>query len=435
MEVGIVSSELLKPTIAQPPNAAIPLNIFDKATFNIQVPMIYVGRTPMPPIAALREGLAKALNHFPVLAGRIGVDQQSRPAILLNDAGIRLIVARVNADMEELFPVYPSERMTPLHPCIEDIDELFLVQLNQFKCGGVVIGLSIHHRAGDGQSTSNFLVAWSQIVRGLAVDPMPNHDRAAIAASRRHLNIEFNHKDIEFRNDPSPPPTVDSSVDPIENVVSHYSVQDIKSLKSTVERSDSGRKATTFECVLADIWKKVTIARKIKGDELTQVRIAVTGRSRIQQVPMEYFGNIVLWAHPTLKAKDLVSSSLASVTKAIRDSVSQIDDRYFQSFKDFGAVVKPDEDLVGAAPDIADSLSPHVEIDSWLRLQFHEIDFGSGAPHAFIPACLPIEGLMIFLASCTEKGAADVVVALHKSTVAYFRQIESAMKMKPTSKL
>lgn len=67
--------------------------------------------------------------------------------------------------------------MTLLHPPINDVEELLLVQFNQFKCGGMVIVLAVHHHVGDGQCTSTFLVAWSQLVRRLAVNPMPYHGR------------------------------------------------------------------------------------------------------------------------------------------------------------------------------------------------------------------------------------------------------------------
>lgn len=117
---------------------------------------------------------------------------------------------------------------------------------------------------------------------------------------------------------------------------------------------------------------------------------------------------LVVDALPPFQAKDLIScQSFASVTKAIRDSVSEIDDRYLQSFKDFGAVV----DGLEEEPSISWPWCPRLEMSSWLTL-------------AFFPAYAPVEGQMVFLASCRKKGAVDVVIALHKNTPPLFRRIE-----------
>lgn len=166
---------------------------------------------------------------------------------------------------------------------------------------------------------------------------------------------------------------------------------------------------TTIECVLGHAWRKITEARQLKGEETTHVRIAVTGRKRINpKVTLEYFGNFVVYAHPPFQDKDLIScQSFASVIKSIRDSVSEIDDRYLQSFKDFGAVVdglqeEPPGVKMKEEPGISRSWCTHLEMSSWLSL-------------AFFPAYVPVEGQMVFLASSRKKGAVDVVIALHKT--------------------
>ncbi|XP_058079623.1 tryptamine hydroxycinnamoyltransferase 1-like [Magnolia sinica] len=413
MAVEIISNTILKPSPSSPPhpflNSLIPLTIFDRAAFDLHVTILYAFRPPMPTNEAIIDGLAKVLNYFPQLAGRLTIDNQRRKSILLNNAGVRVVEARVGTTLVERLPFNPSHELTNLHPPIEGVEELLQIQLNRFTCGGLVIGQTAHHRVADGQSMSSFFLSWAKLVRDLNVDPLPYHDRAAISIPRNPPMCEFNHREIEFKDNKAPALTTaiaDASSLSIMNLVVNFSPEFITQLKTHVSDGNPGIRYSTFECLLAHVWKKITLARGLGDDELTQVRVAVNGRARIKPaVPMEYFGNLVLWAYPRLKVKDLLKESHAFVAKTIHEAVARIDNAYFQSFIDFGELLKggEGEGLVATAPDLGNSLCPNVEVDSWLRFQFHDLDFGSGGPCDFLPSELPVEGLVIFVPSCKEK--------------------------------
>lgn len=143
-----------------------------------------------------------------------------------------------------------------------------------------------------------------------------------------------------------------------------------------------------------------------------------------QAVPMQFFGNLVLWAHPRARAGELVRSGHAHAVSVIRDAVSRINGDYFRSFIDFGEVLKGNSEMVvGSAPESGSALCPNLEVDSWLRFNFHELDFGSGGPCAFLPPNLPVEGLMVFVPSCKEKGGVDAFMALFEEHAAVFKNI------------
>ncbi|EAY78059.1 hypothetical protein OsI_33102 [Oryza sativa Indica Group] len=113
---------------------------------------------------------------------------------------------------------------------------------------------------------------------------------------------------------------------------------------------------------------------------------------------MDYFGNMVLWAFPRMRVRDLLSSSYATVVGVISDAVARVDERYILSFINFGEVAT--------------------------GFRFHELDFGGGPPCAFLPPDVPIEGiLMIFMPSCAAKGGIEMFVALDDSHVKAFSQI------------
>ncbi|XP_010251819.1 PREDICTED: agmatine coumaroyltransferase-2-like [Nelumbo nucifera] len=424
MAIELINDTILKasPSSEHPTsNALVPLSIFDKAAFDLHVPILYAFRAPVPSNEAMREGLSKALAHYPHLAGRFTTDDQGRTCIILNNAGVRIIETYVPITLAEQLPFTPDSEVGNLLPPLEGVEELLQVQLNRYACGGLVLGLSSHHRVADGQSMSYFTISWSSLVRGLDIEAFPYHDRDSVSVPRNPPRVEFDHPNIEFRKNTSSNTNELSSS--ITNLIVHLSADFVTKLKAKV--CQGNKRYSTFECLLSHLWKKMTQARGLERDEFTQVRVAVNGRARMKPpVPMEYFGNLVLWAYPRLRVKELLNESCAYVAKAIHEAVAKIDHEYFQSFIDFGELSKGKEDeLVATAPEAGNALCPNLEVDSWLRFHFHDLDFGGGAPCAFMPPDLPVEGLLVFVPSCKEIGGVDVFLALLDEHVEHFKQI------------
>ncbi|KAI3952479.1 hypothetical protein MKW92_035549 [Papaver armeniacum] len=448
MSLRVISSTTLYPSPSSDPSISydtkIPLTIFDKAAFDLNVSVLYVFQPPMPSNEAMKEGLLKALVHFPHLAGRFATDEQGRPCIHLNNAGVRVIETYIPATLAEQLPFNPNTDIEELFPPIQGIEEIMQIQLNRYACGGLVIGQTCHHHVADGQSMSSFFFAWAKLVRaaGFASEKLdqddhhvilPYHDRASVVVPRNPLNVEFDHRSIEFRKSCNENVKSSSS---IKNLVVNFSVDFMEKLKMKVNEEISNCSGislpphrmytTTFESLLAHVWKKVTQARGLEPDEFTQVRVAVNGRARMKPtVPMEYFGNLVLWAYPRLQVKELLQKNHAYVARAIHEAVARVDNSYFKSFVDFGEVTKEDggEKLVAMASDVGNLLCPNLEVDSWLSFQFHQMDFGGGSPCAVLPAELPVEGLVIFVPSCIQGGGLDVIMALQHEHVQIFKDI------------
>ncbi|KAK9133380.1 hypothetical protein Scep_012908 [Stephania cephalantha] len=385
MAIGLINNTIIKPPASSKATlpTLVPLTIFDKAAFDLHVAVLYAFRPPMPSNEVMKEALSKVLAHFPHLAGRFTTDGRGRTCIALNNAGVRVSETYLPTTLAEQLPFEPSKDVNHLLPPIEGIEELLQIQLNRYACGGLVIGQTAHHRVSDGQSMSAFFVAWAKLVRGLDVEPLPYHDRLAVSVPRNPPIVEFDHRSIEFKKTDVPDTPVPLSS--IQNLSINFTNEFINKLKAKVvnENQTGCRRYSTFECLLAHVWKKVTQARELKYDEWTQVRVAVNGRARMKPpVPMEFFGNLVLWAYPKLMVKEVLHESHAYIAKKIHDAVTKVDHKYFQSFIDFGEVASVDEEeeeLEATAPEIGNTLCPNLEVDSWMRFQFHELDFGGEA--------------------------------------------------------
>ncbi|KAI3842301.1 hypothetical protein MKW98_026091 [Papaver atlanticum] len=403
-------------------NEIITLTIFDKVTHDCHVGFYLVFRPPMPPNEVLKDALSKVLVHYPHLAGRFIVDNLGRACIILNNAGVRITETYFPTILVEQLPFDTSKDSSHLLPPVKGVKELCQIQLNRYACGGLVLGFTFHHRVADGQSLGCFFLSWSRLARGFDIDLVPYHDRYAVSQPRNPPRVEFDHGSIEFKKTTinlDTTPMISSSS--LETVIVNYSVEFINKLKVMVNNNLDER-YSSFACLLSHVWKKVTQVRGLGLEESSQVRIAVNGRTRISEpaVPMEYFGNLVLWAYPTLKVKELLNESQGYIAQVIHDEVNRVNGRYFKSFIDFGAVEYQGGELQETIPELGSTLCPNLEVDSWLGFPVHDIDFGSGSPCAIVPPNSPFEGMVVFIPA---DGRVYVKLTLFAKHVSLFNKI------------
>ncbi|KAM0823813.1 hypothetical protein ACQ4PT_070618 [Festuca glaucescens] len=386
------TTTMLKPVYSAPHPLAgekVPLTVFDRAALDIFIPIVFAYSAPAPSNEALKEGLRRAVAPYPHLAGRLLVDGQGRRLLHLNNEGVLVIEATVPYNLAEvLVDGAMAANVCDLYPATPEENfgvALLQIKLNRYKCGGLVIGLSYHHHTADGVSMSNFITTWEEAVREGKnfIAPTPFVDRATTAVPRRTPAPVFDHRSIEFKSGESGGCTTEGQgLGPtvrIKDLRVHFTAEFVAELKARV-----GGRCSTFQCLLAHVWKKITASQP--------------------SVPMDFFGNMVLWAFPRLRARDVLSWSYQSVVGAIRDAVALIDEDYIQSFVDFGTLADANGEELVATAAAGTALCPDAEVDSWMGLRCHLLDFGTGPPSVVQPPDLPIEGLMVFVPSPTAKG-------------------------------
>ncbi|KAL0436973.1 UNVERIFIED_CONTAM: Putrescine hydroxycinnamoyltransferase, partial [Sesamum radiatum] len=201
----------------------------------------------------------------------------------------------------------------------------------------------------------------------LDVSPLPFRDRT-IFSPRNPPKFEFEHREVEYitKNLEKVFPLIDNSVKDIVVHKIHYSKEFLSKLKAMASSMNRTNKPfSTFESLVAYLWRAITKASGLNGLETTQVRIPVDGRYRLNpRVPNEYFGNLVLWAFARAKVDDLLREPLSYATKLLHEAIMKV----------------MEEDLVPSAiPDTKESiLWPNLEVASWLRSPCYNLDFGGG---------------------------------------------------------
>jgi hypothetical protein len=132
------------------------------------------------------------------------------------------------------------------------------------------------HLVADGQSITSFYTVWATAVHSASATdlrPSPFTDRAAIVAvPRSSPEPKFDHRNIEFRDERHSPSSHSYPVlpmDRIKNLAINFPEEFIACLKARV--GGGGGRCTTFQCLLAHAWKKVTATRDLAPEEFTQI--------------------------------------------------------------------------------------------------------------------------------------------------------------------
>ncbi|RLM69611.1 agmatine coumaroyltransferase-2-like [Panicum miliaceum] len=315
-------------------------------------------------------------------------------AILLNDAGARLVEATADIALGDLMPLEPTPELLALYPAAgAGAEELMLVQVTRFACGSFAVGTTVQHLVADGTGARAFIVAWANATRGAAIDPVvPARDRASIFApccpprergAKRNAGPSYG-----------------------DELVVHRLRFDREFLAKLRSAASAGAAAPRLSysavlCVAAHLWRCITKARGLGAAEITTtLRIAVDGRRRMRhpRLPEGYTGNVVLWARPAAAAGELVSMPLGHAAALVSRAVSHVDDRYFRSFIGFASSAAVEaEGLAPAADPARTARCPDVEVYSLVGAPLHDLDFGTGRPFLRTFGYMAEEGLVFTL--------------------------------------
>ncbi|XP_059075405.1 shikimate O-hydroxycinnamoyltransferase-like [Cryptomeria japonica] len=112
-------------------------------------------------VQLLKDGLSKVLVHFYPLAGRLITDATGRLAVDCNGEGALFVEAATQMEIDDLADFSPSELKPLVPPAAYHVgittSPLLMIQVTRFKCGGMSMGVGLHHSLVDGMSTLHFV--------------------------------------------------------------------------------------------------------------------------------------------------------------------------------------------------------------------------------------------------------------------------------------
>eukprot|EP01112_Ceratiomyxa_fruticulosa_P000362 TRINITY_DN1032_c0_g1_i2.p1 TRINITY_DN1032_c0_g1~~TRINITY_DN1032_c0_g1_i2.p1 ORF type:complete len:437 (-),score=89.54 TRINITY_DN1032_c0_g1_i2:18-1328(-) len=294
----------------------------------------------------------------------------------------------------------------------EEDPVLFAVNYTTLKGGNLVLGFAAHHWVTDGAGIANFVENWGRRTRGVEIktpvldrsllqptedDPVDDHWEYLISEKIPQAFFEL-------------PPTSE-----LTSQRFFFSPEKLKALKSKVEKeiekSGSSGWVSTNDCLMALVWRTVSRARELKGDNEIKFGFAVNGRLRWPTENIEnYFGNFNLFGCARSTPHILLSSPLSAIALLFRDAVNIMDPKRAQSAINFVHRIKDKSTLYPSFVGRG-----NYSATNWTRFPFYT-DFGWGVPEKiFIPAN-KFDGLFIVLPT-PQKDCFEIVLGAEEKNL------------------
>lgn len=294
--------------------------------------------TKLLPIERLRQALPYLLDHYPHLTGRLQFNPETHtPSISRPGTGAVLHEARCDVQLDELVP---SDRASgrllvtdlpdcgtaltpPFDPSIDGVcrDPLLAIQHTRFACGGLVLGIRLHHIVCDAGGYFQLVRDMAEVYQGLSSFPYPSL-KCAPQKPTKYIS-----QNVEKPEKP-----------PITGRVLRFNGNQLQELKRLATDPSGNNWVSTFEALSAYLYQQVYRARfqlllsqGVSPSEAAErlfrgfwASINMRDARRLN-LGQNYFPNAVYPIYGTLSHELLMNGDLWMVTKALHDLVRSVD--------------------------------------------------------------------------------------------------------------
>ncbi|XP_047328077.1 stemmadenine O-acetyltransferase-like [Impatiens glandulifera] len=397
LKINILSNEFVRPS--SPTNDVFKkyqISSLDQNIPPLSIPIIlYYSHDESSPTtqhdmsSRLRESLSDTLTLFYPLAGRLNKGENS---VDCNDMGVRYIEAKVDSLIMDVIgcdeTIVIDQLIPPMNKIPSEVDEeeLFVIQVNYFNCGGIAIGAYIPHKIADGCSYFSFITSWATISRGDNIVVKPSFISSSLFPPKK--NCVYHIPQLDFGKECLV----------TRRIVFHGSQIKTMQAKAKIDHPDMDE-PTRVEVVSAFIWKHAS------GDKPGKQYVAshmVNLRTRmVPPVPENTFGNLIGMVYTIPKYED---SDLAILARNVREGIKTINDEAIQSFRGeegYALMMK----LVENMSELLKSKEVELfRFSSWCRFRVYEADFGMGKPIWASIASMNIKNFALFIDSKSKDG-------------------------------
>ncbi|RLM55936.1 hypothetical protein C2845_PM10G04780 [Panicum miliaceum] len=367
---------------------------------------------------AVRDSLARALVAFYPLAGRLGLDGAGRVQIDCTAEGAVFVTARSERyALDDLLNEFvPCDAMrdllVPATPAPNPPCPLLLAQLTRLRCGGVVLGLALHHSVVDARSAAHFVETWASIARGgggADAAPLPPCFDHRLLSARPARTVLYDHP--EYKPEPAPAAHAVAAGSAYASAIITLTKAQVSALKARCAS------ASTFRAVVALVWQCACRARSLPPDAETRLFSMIDMRARLAPpLPPGYFGNAVVRTSALTTVGEVVANPVGYAARRALAATSQGDD-YARSLVDYlegvDAMNLPRSGISRA----------HLRAISWMGMSLHDSDFGWGAPVFMGPALMYYSGFVYVMQAPGKDGAVALALSLEPESMPEFRKV------------
>nr|CAN69948.1 hypothetical protein VITISV_009219 [Vitis vinifera] len=372
--------EFVRPTNPTPREVKQLSDLDDQEGLRFQVPVImFYPNNPLmkgkDPAKVIKEALGKALVYYYPFAGRLIEGDNRKLMVDCTGEGVLFIEADADTTLENL-----GDSIQPMCPCYEEIlydvpgsgeilgSPLILIQVTRLRCGGFIFALRLNHTMSDGPGLVQFLDAISEMAQGLSVPSLlPIWQRELLNARNPPRITRIHHEYEEVTNTRGTLMTMD------ENNLVHrsffFGLKEIRALRNRLPASLGA--CSTFEVLIAYVWRCRTIAFAVDPDEVVRISCLINMRGkRGFDLPPGYYGNAFVYPASITKAGMLCKNPLEYAIRLLKKAKAEMSQEYVKSVADL-MVIKGRPSFTQPGNYLISDLT---------RAGFGEIDFGWGKP-------------------------------------------------------
>ncbi|KAK8496113.1 hypothetical protein V6N12_046680 [Hibiscus sabdariffa] len=146
----------------------------------------------------------------------------------------------------------------------------------------------------------------------------------------------------------------------------------------------------------------------------------INGRPRLHPpIPPSYFGNVFFTASSISLSENLQSEPFEDTVERVHGELQKMDDEYLRSALDY---LKSLPDVTAARRETETFQCPNLNINNWMRLSMHDVDFGRGCPMYTGVANIIHEGKIYLLRTPSDDGSLSLISCLETSHMEYFEK-------------
>ncbi|XP_031274340.1 omega-hydroxypalmitate O-feruloyl transferase-like [Pistacia vera] len=390
-------------------------------------------------VERVKESVAEVLLvPYYFMAGRLHMNlETSRLEILCNNAGVLFVAAKSKLMSKDLGDLSVPNSTTFHHfvhrPGLDKSlaeTALFTIQVTMFACGDFSIGFVTNHAILDGRSASEMFENLASICRGEGLQTQVLFNDRTCLKARDPPQIKFIHNEYVTQKEissslascftapdqASPSPLIFSDKY-IQKLVS-FTPQMINALKEKAMT----KSCSTFEVLVAHIWRARTKAVYTNPDEFSSVLFAVDIRSKISPpLPKGFVGNGVVTAFATAKVADLAEKPFSFCVEKMKEGRDRVTDEYVRSAIDWLEVYR----------GIPRTCNGNFYVSAWWKLSFSELDFGFGKAVHGGPVVSGNEEFVLLL-SDNGKENINALIGLDEEKMQRFMAHHFEMFMEPS---
>ncbi|KAH9741650.1 Hydroxycinnamoyltransferase13 [Citrus sinensis] len=334
--------ELIVPERPTPREVKQISDIDDQESLRFQIPLLFFYKNdPSPsmqgrdPVKVIREAISKALVFYYPLAGRLKEGYNRKLMVECNAEGVLFIEADANFTLEQL-----RDDVQPpcpyLNQLIYDVPgsegilgcPLLLIQVTRLTCGGFIFAIRFNHTMCDAFGLVQFLKAIEDMARGERSPTLFPIWQRQILNARNPPQVTCIHHEYDAIN------TNEVPSDNMAHKSFFFSLKGIKALRNQLPFHL--KDCSTFELLLAFLWKCRTIALKLQPEEIAKVCciVNVRGKRYEMDIPPGYYGNAFTFSAVCSKAEQLCKNPIGYAVELVKKAKAQMNEEYIRSAGD-----------------------------------------------------------------------------------------------------